>query len=80
MRPAISPIEIVNKMLIADKLQNYKDFIFNRDKHITNSPEREWLDEYFDKWFFELKLGFIDIYNFTKITNKVFGREVHDLG
>lgn len=52
--PSLSPIEEVNWMLLADKIQNYKDFL----KHQTyegNNPtmtEDKWnkLDGYFQEW------------------------------
>lgn len=43
----LSPIEEVNDMLCADKIQNYKDFlIYHKDTH----PYKERLDQYFRNW------------------------------
>lgn len=44
----ISPLEQVNKMLVADKVQNWKDFKqFHKGKH----ERSEELDLYFRSWF-----------------------------
>lgn len=44
----ISPLEQVNKMLIADKVQNWKDFKqFHLGKHVRSDE----LDFYFRSWF-----------------------------
>lgn len=44
----LSPLESVNDMLIADKIQNRKDFeLYHLGKH----PRSDELDEYLKKWF-----------------------------
>lgn len=49
--PKLSPIKEVNDMLIADKIQNYKDFIlYHKGKH----ERSEELDLYFRLWLEEL--------------------------
>lgn len=50
---SLSPLEEVNQMLIADKIQNYKDFmLYHYNKH-ERSKE---LYEYFHNWFSVLKV------------------------
>ena len=44
----ISPIDEVNKMLIADKVQNWKDFKIH---HLGKHERSEELDYYFPSWF-----------------------------
>ena len=44
---ARSPLAEVNAMLVADKLQNYKDFL---DHHRSSHPRADRLDRYFNAW------------------------------
>ena len=44
--PRLSPIPAVNEMLVADKVQNYKDFVIYHSEH----PRRFELSLYFDTW------------------------------
>jgi hypothetical protein len=44
----LSPLAVVGQMLVADKVQNYKDFLAY---HSSNHPRREALDSYFNLWF-----------------------------
>jgi hypothetical protein len=44
---SLSPMEEVNEMLIADKIQNYKDFLIYHDGVHPRSNE---LNEYFNNW------------------------------
>jgi hypothetical protein len=49
----LSPLKDVNDMLIADKIQNYKDFeLYHKQTH-EKSKE---LDEYFNNWLKKLKI------------------------
>lgn len=48
---SLSPLQEVNDMLIADKIQNYKDFLFyHKDTH----PRAKELDNYFNNWLDKL--------------------------
>lgn len=48
----LSPLKEVNDMLIADKIQNYKDFeLYHENTH----PRSEALIRYFNNWLFKLK-------------------------
>lgn len=46
-KPKLSPLEGVNRMLIADKVQNYKDFILHHQGKHWRTHE---LTFYFDQW------------------------------
>jgi hypothetical protein len=48
----LSPLPEVNDMLIADKVQNYKDFKAN--KHLYENADR--LEVYFQNWLDKLKI------------------------
>ncbi len=50
---AISPLDDVNEMLIADKIQNWKDFMTYH--HATHPRSRE-LTEYFNNWLIRLNM------------------------
>lgn len=47
----LSPIMEVNEMLIADKVQNYKDFLIY---HYGTHPRSEELNQYFNNWLTRL--------------------------
>ena len=47
----LSPLEEVNQMLVADKVQNYQDFLrYHRESH----PRAPWLERYFRAWLSRL--------------------------
>lgn len=54
----LSPIPEVNDMLIADKIQNYKDFLIY---HQGNHPRSRELTHYFCNWL--KKLNVIDVFD-----------------
>lgn len=49
----LSPLKEVNDMLIADKIQNYKDFILY---HQRTHPRRVELTQYFENWLWRLEV------------------------
>jgi hypothetical protein len=54
----------VKQMLIADKVQNYKDFLV----HHSDTHERAWeLDNYFRQWFYLLSIDFSDMVKYATI-------------
>jgi len=55
----LSPLKDVNDMLIADKIQNYKDFMIY---HSETHPQRQHLEVYFNNWFKRLEIT-DEIYN-----------------
>jgi hypothetical protein len=72
---AISPLKEVNDMLIADKVQNYKDFIlYHRGTH----PRSEILEHYFNNWLD--KLNCRDTFEWFVEFSKQFEREVEVIG
>lgn len=59
----LSPIEDVNDMLIADKVQNYKDFLIY---HANTHPRKEILDQYFKNWLQVLNISNDFFYSLSK--------------
>lgn len=53
-KPAAGPLLEVKQMLIADKVQNYKDFL----KHHSEHPRADELNHYFFEWFKALDIDF----------------------
>lgn len=51
----LSPLQGVNQMLVADKVQNFKDF---RRYHQGTHPRARQLDLYFRSWLQRLEVGF----------------------
>lgn len=55
----LSPLHDVNEMLVADKIQNYKDFLlYHKDTH----PRAKELDTYFNNWLKRLGIENFDYY------------------
>ena len=53
----LSPIKEVNDMLIADKVQNCKDFV---TYHKGTHPRTEYLERYFDQWLRKLGVSSVE--------------------
>jgi hypothetical protein len=60
----LSPFKAVNDMLIADKVQNRKDF---ENYHRSTHCKRERLDEYFREWLAKLGVSETQYQEFTKL-------------
>ena len=56
-RPGTGPLTEVRDMLIADKVQNYKDFLKYHDDTHARSDE---LHAYFGRWLSVLNVNFLD--------------------
>lgn len=50
----LSPLKEVNQMLVADKIQNYKDFLLY---HYYTHPRSKELNEYFNNWLLALDVS-----------------------
>lgn len=61
----LSPLKEVNDMLIADKIQNYKDFL---EHHLLSHPRKKELNQYFNNWLDKLNL---DINFVSKMMNNI---------
>ncbi|MCA9682432.1 MAG: hypothetical protein KC457_09570 [Myxococcales bacterium] len=53
-----SPLAAVDRMLVADKLQNCKDF---RRHHRDSHPRASWLERYFTRWLEALGVGLDEV-------------------
>jgi hypothetical protein len=61
--PTPGPVPQVREMLIADKVQNYKDFLlYHKETH----PKRAELHTYFACWFTALKINYSDFEKLLK--------------
>lgn len=67
----LSPLQEVNDMLMADKIQNYKDFIV---AHLGTHPRSDILENYFNNWL--EKLGCREGFNWFIEYSKQFNHEV----
>ena len=64
----LSQTKEVNDMLIADKVQNYKDFLlYHADSH-KNSKE---LDQYFQNWFDRLDVNYKNLHSLCYTSNSL---------
>lgn len=66
----LSPLQEVNDMLIADKIQNYKDFIIY---HSKSHDRKDILDTYFKNWLIKLN---ISMYRFEELSDKLKDIEI----
>lgn len=62
----VGPLKEVSEMLIADKVQNYKDF----HKYHTKHPRFSELDYYFKMWFVKLGLTTLDVARLEEVCEK----------
>jgi len=60
---ALSPLDEVNMMLRADKIQNYKDFIVH---HRETHPRAAELDRYFSLWLVRLGISYEEFASWRK--------------
>ena len=66
-RIRLSPLPEVNDMLIADKVQNYKDFItYHKDTHARSKD----LDTYFNEWLTVLGVDNQNFLDFCKLIDE----------
>jgi len=63
---ALGPLYGVRQMLIADKVQNYKDFLLY---HKGTHPRSEQLDQYFKNWLARLEVYTVDFHKWCAILN-----------
>lgn len=64
----LSPMPEVNEMLVADKVQNRKDFVLH---HLGRHARSEALDLYFRRWLERLEVGearFIELFEQLQVT------------
>ena len=66
--PSPGPLPEVRLMLIADKVQNYADFV---QYHYGAHPRSGELNAYFHTWFTVLDVNLIDYENLTTIIDRV---------
>lgn len=67
--PAIrlSPLLEVNEMLIADKVQNYKDFV---TYHYGTHPRSDALNQYFHRWLEKLEISYDEYERLCKLIDE----------
>ena len=70
----LSPLESVNHMLVADKVQNYKDFLLY---HASSHPRAAQLTTYFKNW---LKALSITTAQYEALIVNLNTSEVHEHG
>ena len=63
----LSPLHDVNEMLVADKVQNYKDF---RTYHFGSHPRGERLDRYFQMWLARLNVTFEEFLEYERMLKR----------
>lgn len=62
----LGPLKEVSDMLVADKVQNHKDFHKYHQKH----PRFEQLDYYFKMWFVKLGLSRLEVARLEEVCEK----------
>lgn len=71
---ALSPLDEVNIMLKADKIQNYKDFL---KYHLETHERSKELAHYFNNWLQKLHITSKDFTNFDFILNSIEMNELY---
>ncbi len=69
-RPKISPLPEVNQMLVADKVQNYRDARLHVFPDAATDDEAACLTVYFNAWFKALGVGEFEIARYERLLER----------